>query len=82
MDELVKRLRKDYWSWNGSWNVMFDHQISRCFFTRNFANRSVLMSRNFETLGCQRYGVKRMKFILAHKGNGGKSYGAPLYYLK
>ena len=41
-----------------------------------------LMSRKFETQGCQRYEVKQIKTIFANKKNSGIKFGAPVYYLK
>ena len=38
----------------------------------------LLMSRKFETHGCQWYGVKRIKSSFADKGNSGTRFGAPL----
>ena len=43
-----------------------------------------LMSRNFETQVaiCQWYKVERIETILEDKGNTGRGFGTPLYYLK
>ena len=41
-----------------------------------------LMTRNFETLGCQWYGVKQINSIFADKGNSAARFRAPRYYLK
>ena len=45
-------------------------------------SRPFVMSENCEMHGCQWYEVQRIKNILANKGNCGKRFGAPLYYLK
>ena len=42
---------------------------------------SLPMSRNFETQGCQWYGVNEIKYIFANKGNSGTRFRVPLYYL-
>ena len=41
-----------------------------------------LMTRNFETQGCQWYGVKQINSIFADKGNSAARFRAPRYYLK
>ena len=40
-----------------------------------------LMSRKFETQGCQWYKIKRTKSSFVDKGNGETRFEAPLYYL-
>ena len=45
-------------------------------------SRLFLTSRNFETHGCQWYGVKQIKCFFADKGNCGPMFRATLYYLK
>ena len=45
-------------------------------------SHSFLMSRNFETQGCQRYAIKQISSIFANKGNSGTRFWAPHYYLK
>ena len=43
---------------------MFDDQTSHCLFCNEILlSYPFLMSRNFETQGCQWYGVKRIKSI-------------------
>ena len=37
------------------------------------------MTQNFETQGCQWYGVKKIKFIFADKENSGTSFRAHLF---
>ena len=60
--------------------LIVEHRI--VYSARNLQSHPFLMSRNFETQGCQWYEIKRIIAIFAGEGNSKTRSGSPLYYHK